>query len=257
MELYECCNTSRSTTTEEQFDEGVVQVISATLKAPTMRFSLLSPLLRHKRGTLSLLVTTVGIAVVFAVVAAYILQGRKAFLTTSSPAGMYKLVLSGEKDRPSLPMVDHSVFLTVFKNEKTLLASREIYSGDWLDAGFDDWYPQHRWLTEQSVHFYRDQFRQDGPNDTITVQNNSTKKISYLKVISVDILIILELDPKSTAVFSVSRARADSKWVSVDGQFESAQPIIGASQDFDLRKKTGPFSFGISVADAETTITGP
>jgi hypothetical protein len=184
------------------------------------------------------------------------LQGRKTLLTTSSPAGTYKLILFGEKDRPSVPTVDHSVFLTVFKNEKTLVVSREIYSGDWLDAGFVDWYPQHQWVTEQSLQFYRDQFRQDGPNDTITVQNNSTKKISYLKVISVDILIILELDTKSTAVFSVSRARADSKWVSVDGQFETGQPILASSQDFDLPKKAGPFSFGISVADFETTITG-
>lgn len=232
-------------------------MISATLKATTMEFSLLSCLLRNKRRALSLLLITVGITVVFSVVAAYMLQGRKTFLTTSSPAGTYKLILSGEKDRPSLPMVDYSVFLTVFKNEKTLVISREIYSSDWLDAGFVDWYPEHQWLTEQSLQFYRNQFRQDGPNDTVTVQNNSTKKISYLKVISVDILIILELDPKSTAVFSVSRARADSKWVSVDGQFETGQPIIAASQDFYLPKKTGPFCFGISVADAETAITGP
>jgi hypothetical protein len=222
-----------------------------------MEFNLLSHLLRNKRRAFSFLLITVGIVVVFSVVAAYMLHGKKAFLTTSSPAGTYKLILSGDKDRPSLPMVDHSVFLTVFKNEKRLVVSREIYSSDWLDAGFVDWYPQHQWVTEQSVQFYRDQFRQDGPNDTITVQNNSTKRISYLKVVSVDILIILELAPKSFAVFSVSRARADSKWVSVAGEFETGQPIIAASQDFDLGKKTGPFSFGISVADAETTITGP
>lgn len=89
-------------------------MISATLKAPTMEFSLLSRLLRHKLCALSLLVITVGIPVVFTVVAAYMLQGRKTFLTTSSPAGTYKLVLPGEKGRSSLPMVDHSVFLTVF-----------------------------------------------------------------------------------------------------------------------------------------------
>lgn len=225
---------------------------------PTMGFSLLSRLLRQMRSGWLLLVIAVGITLVFAVVVAYILQGRKSFLTTSSPVGTYKLILSGEKERPSLPMVDHSVFLTVFKNEKTpLVVSRKIYSGDWLDAGFAEWYPQHQWLTEQSLQFYRDQFRKDGPNDTVTVQNNSTKKISYLKVLSVDILIILELDPKSTAEFSMSGARADSKWVSVDGQFETGQPIIGASHDFNLRRKTGPFSFGISVADAETMITGP
>jgi hypothetical protein len=215
-------------------------------------------LLRHKRTILWLAVATVAMIIVVTAVVVYTSQTRKRiFLTTSSPGGIYKVVLSGEKQRPWLPMIDHSVFLTALKNEKTLVSNQEIYRGDSLDAGFDDWYPEHQWVTEQSMQFYRDEFRRDRPNDNVTVQNDSTKRIKYLKITSIDILIILELDPRSTAEYSVSRARQNLKWFSVDGQFESGQPIIGASKDFDRRKKTGPFSFQISVSDTATTITGP
>ena len=88
-------------------------------------------------------------------------------------------------------MVDHTVRLDVIKRGKPLVASRKLYSGDWLDASFNEWYPDHHWVSDQSVQFYREAFRRDSPNDNVTVKNSSGKKIALLKVVSVDLVIIL------------------------------------------------------------------
>lgn len=196
------------------------------------------------------------VALALGALALYYSQDRsKTFLTTSSPRGVYTVILSGRKDRPTLPIVDHSVKLDVLKSGKPFLSRRELYSGDSLDASFDEWYPQHQWVTEQSLQFYKDQFRRDLPNDTVTVENNSRSRISFLKIMSVDMLIVFDLDPHSTVTFSVSRARSDLKWTSVEGEFEGGQAIVGSSQNLDVSKRKRPVVFRINIADTGTTIT--
>lgn len=160
----------------------------------------------------------------------------------------------GRGDRPTLPIFDHSVVLEIVKRGKPFLSRRELYSGDWLDASFREWYPEHQWVTEQSLQFYKDQFRRDLPNDTVTVANNSSRRIRFLRIMTVDLLIVLDFEPKSTVTFSVSRARSDLKWTSVEGEFEGGQPITGSSRNLDVSGRKLPVSFRIDISDDATTI---
>ncbi|HKG48727.1 MAG TPA: hypothetical protein VKB02_18475 [Pyrinomonadaceae bacterium] len=177
------------------------------------------------------------------------------FLTTSSPSGTYRVTLSGGQHRPRVPLIDHVVFIGVSKFGKTVFQNKELYSGDWLDASFDDWYPQHQWVSDQSLVFYKDQFRQDLPNDTITLKNESQKRIAFLKIRSVDLLLIFEFEPHASTSLQVSRSRTDSTWVSVTGEFEGGQQIPTSTMSFDAPKNSGPLSLHILVSESGTTIS--
>ena len=160
----------------------------------------LSRVSRHRNAIVSIVFCLTALALSLGGLAIYDLRSQsKPFRTISSPNGVYTVVLSGRKDRPTLPILDHSVRMDVVKSGKPFLSNKELYSGDWLDASFDGWFPQHQWVTEQALQFYKDQFRRDLPNDTITLENNSSRRISFLKVMSVDMLIIFDLEPRSTA----------------------------------------------------------
>src|SRR5215213_1569203 len=104
---------------------------------------------------LALLFTFIA-AAVGAVQVANITSERVAFLTTSSPNGTYVVRLFGQKDRPKVPMVSHEVVFSVTREGKALSADNFFHSGDWLDPSFDLIYPQHSWVKENVLHFYRE-----------------------------------------------------------------------------------------------------
>ena len=218
-------------------------------------FRLASRVSRLRHAILSVVPCLIGMALSLGACAIYDpLSQSKPFRTTSSPGGVYTVVLSGRSDRPKVPIVDHKVLMDVVKSGKPFLSGKELYSGDSLDASFDEWFPEYQWVTEKSLQFYKDQFRRDLPNDTITLENNSSRRISFLKIMSVDMLIIFDLEPRSTATFVVSRARSDLKWTSVEGEFDGGQAIVGSSRDLDVSKRMRPVFFRITIGDTRTTI---
>jgi hypothetical protein len=181
----------------------------------------------------------------------------ETFLTTSSPNGTYIVRLTGRKDRPKILFVTHEVFFSVTKNGKEFLSNKYIHSGDWLDASFDSSYPQHAWVNEDRLHFYKQDFFRDGQPETIVVQNKTQKEIPYLRVTSVDAFLLFDIRPGAEFKLIVSGPRADNRWISVEGEFSDRQNIK-ESQGFVFDKgKKGPYTYHITLNSDKTTIDSP
>jgi hypothetical protein len=56
-----------------------------------------------------------------------------SFLSTTSPKGIYTVKLTGRKDRPKVPFLNHQVLFSVSRNEKVVVANKYLHSGDWFD----------------------------------------------------------------------------------------------------------------------------
>jgi len=71
----------------------------------------------------------------------------ESFLSTTSPKGTYTVRLTGRKDRPKVPFLNHQVLFSVSREEKVVVANSYLHSGDWFDPSFDILYPDHAWET--------------------------------------------------------------------------------------------------------------
>lgn len=196
---------------------------------------------------LALLLTFIA-AVVGAVHVVKTTNQTDVFLTTSSPKGSYVVSLSGRKDRPKLPMVSHEVSFSVTKDGKASSTNNYLHSGDWLDPSFDILYPQHEWITENVLHFYRKEFFNEGERESILVQNKTTKVIEYLRVTSVDSFLLFDVQPDATITLVISGPRADNRWVTVEGEFSDRQRIKRTGIGFLFAKDAkGPFTYQVDI----------
>lgn len=177
------------------------------------------------------------------------------FLSTTSPQGTYTVRLTGQKGRPKIPFAVHQVFFSVDLDSKVFLLDQYFHSGDWLDPSFNHLYPEHRWLGEDILQFYKEEFFNDGQPESIVVLNRTNRVIQYLRVTPLDTFLLFNVAPHSSVTLRVSPSRTDSRWISVQGQFQGGQPIKGNGSGFLFPKeKQGPFSYRVYIFDDHFTI---
>ena len=210
--------------------------------------------------------TMVNLAVLFTFIAAALgavqvvntTRKRVVFLTTSSPNGTYVVRLAGQKDRPKVPVVSHAVIFSVTKDGEPLLTDNLLHSADWLDSSFDLLYPQHYWVKENVLQFYRGEFFSEGTRESIVIQNKTDKVIEYLRVTSVDSFLLFDLQPHATLTLPISAARADNRWVSIEGGFPERKKIKQTGAGFLFPKdRQGPFVYYIYINENDLVIESP
>lgn len=206
---------------------------------------------------LALLITFIG-AAVGSVALFKIAAQSEAFLSTTSPKGTYTVQLTGLKDRPKVPFVSHKVLFSVSKGDKVLLSNEYLHSGDWLDPSFDLSYPEHRWVSDDILHFYRKELFNDDQHESIVILNKTGETIQYIRVTSVDTLLLFDLRPVSTTTLAVSTPRGDSRWINVEGEFLGGRRIKGNGIGFLFPKdKKGPFAYYVHINGNSLTIESP
>lgn len=172
----------------------------------------------------------------------------EVFLTITSPNGNYTVSLAGQKDRPKLPFVSHEVRFSVTKEGKETSTNNFLHSGDWLDPSFALWYPQHKWITENGLQFYKEEFFNDGQRERISVQNKTDKVIEYLRVTSIDSFLLFDIPPGATTTLTVSPPRSDNRWISVTGEFRDRQQIGQKGEGFSFGKdRKGPLTYFVAI----------
>jgi hypothetical protein len=179
------------------------------------------------------------------------------FLTTSSPNGTYTVRLTGRKGRPTILFRTNQVFFSVTRNAKEFLSNKHIHSGDWLDPSFDSSYPQYEWLSEDRLHFFREDFFRDGQPETIVVQNKTQKNIPYLRVASVDAFLLFDIKPGAAFKLIVSGPRTDNRWITAEGEFSDSQGIQQSEGFIFNKERKGPYTYHIIVNSDKTTIESP
>lgn len=175
------------------------------------------------------------------------------FLSISSPDRKYTISFSGQKDRPVLPFVDHSVRFEITTQGEILLKSRMFLSGDSLDPSFEILFPNHEWIGNNTLLLYRNQYRRDTAPDTVEVINSSDVTIRYLGIRSTDCAILLDVRPHSTITFKISGARIDSQSIFVEGLLSDARELPSQGAGFDIQDKK-PLALRITISETDITI---
>jgi hypothetical protein len=181
----------------------------------------------------------------------FFLKPLPTFLTTVSPDRTYTVSLKGQKSRPIF--FTATIRFDVLKNGASMLSDKFLYSADGMDIPFETWYPNHRWLNEQSIQFYREQNFRDAPPDTIVIANNTGKTIKYAKIDSIDIVIFFEMQPGFKVSIPTSQSKGESKWLSVEGEFSDGTNISEFGTDFD-KNRHEPKTFYVDLRAGRTTV---
>lgn len=179
------------------------------------------------------------------------LKPQPTFLTTVSPDRTYTVSLKGQKSRPIF--FTATIRFDVLKNGTSMLSDKFLYSADGMDIPFETWYPNHRWLNEQSIQFYREQNFRDAPPDTIVVANNTGKTIKYAKIDSIDIVIFFEMQPGFKVSIPTSQSKGESKWLSVEGEFSDGTNISEFGTDFN-KNRHEPKTFYVDLRPGRTNV---
>jgi hypothetical protein len=183
--------------------------------------------------------------------------GSSEFLITSSPNGTYRVSLSGQKGRPPLGLTSEVRF-EVFKNGELFVPKKYLHSGDSFDLSFEAGYPNHGWLRENVLHFYRDEYLKKDRLDKVIVSNSTSEKIRYLRVQSIDKFLLFDVEPRSSMELAASPPRGDIKWVGAEGEFSNGQKIELTGANFKTRKEFGEaFVYYVSITDHGLVIESP
>jgi hypothetical protein len=176
----------------------------------------------------------------------------KAFFSTTSPAGTYTVSLTGQKERPLFFMVEAR--FEVSKGGEPFVTNKHLYSFDSMDLSFELGYPNHRWLSESTVQFYREEYFNDGEPDTFLLVNNTGRAIKYALVESEDKFLLFDLPAESTTKLLNSPQRGDFKWLNIAGEFGDGRSIVSKPVDLAIpTTRRGGATYNISI-NADGTI---
>jgi len=179
------------------------------------------------------------------------------FLTTSSPNGTYRVSLTGRKGRPVLGLTSEVRF-AAFKDGELFVPKKYLHSGDSFDLSFEAGYPNHRWLRENVLQFYREEYFIKDRLDTVIVTNKTSEKIRYLRVQSTDKFLLFDVEPSFSMELAASPPRGDIKWVGAEGEFSNGQKIELTGVNFKTRKELGnAFVYQISITDHGLVVESP
>jgi hypothetical protein len=150
------------------------------------------------------------------------------------------------------------VRFSLSKNGESVLTDKPLHSGDWFDPSFAMLYPQHKWESDNVLHFYREEYFSHGTPSTITVVNNSGRAINYLRVTSVDTFLLFDVPAGSKTDLPVSPPRGNVRWVSVGGEFSEEQRIKENGANFLIRQGLGlPSTYYVYITGDVPTIESP
>lgn len=102
------------------------------------------------------------------------------FASVSSPDGTYQVVLMGQKERPLFFTAE--VRFDVLRNGRVFMTNEFLHSGDAFDRSFESGFPDHEWLGENVLHFYRKNDSSPQIEGNLRIVNRTKSKLKYLKV---------------------------------------------------------------------------
>jgi hypothetical protein len=171
-----------------------------------------------------------------------------AFLSTTSPGGIYTVNLTGQKGRPLF--LTNEVRFSVSKHGEPVVWDRHLHSADALDLSFEAGYPNYRWLGETVLQFYREDYFNAAPPDTLVIVNKAGRVIKWLRVQSVDKFLLLDLQPASEISLPNSAPRGSSKEIYVEGEFYGQESLKNQGVSIPVTQgRAGKLTYYVSITN--------
>jgi len=203
-----------------------------------------------------LLIGAVVLAMTFQIglVVYWCLDNPTVWLSTVSPNRKYTVELTGDKGRGGL-LIDSVVNYNVLKDGNAFVVGRRAHSGDWLDISFELAYPEHAWINDNTLRFWREPDRaKDRRSDLLLVSNNTDKVIRFLRVRTKDMFFVFDIPPNSKARLSFTHDSQNDFWA--EGEFEDGSSIeYGAG--FLENKSSEPLGYCMTIDYDRVTINSP
>jgi hypothetical protein len=180
--------------------------------------------------------------VLYLVIYSFFLKPLQTFLTTSSPDKTYTVSLRGQKTQPIFFTAE--VRYDVSKNGAPMLSNKFLSSADGLDFPFEFLYPNHRWIDEQTIQFYREENLRERPPDTVVVVNNTGKTLKLVRIGSTEIVLFFEMQPGFKDSIPSSQSKGDRKGLSVGVSLLTVQASWSLLLTLTLRDEGNPGLLG-------------
>lgn len=178
----------------------------------------------------------------------------RQFSSIESPDKTYTVNLRGRKSSPRFKFLLHSVYFDLHRRGERVVRRQLLHDGDSFDPGFEDLYPDHTWLNNSTLMFHNGKMA-DQP-DTLTIINDASKPIKFLqiKINSVELFLLFDLDRQARATVSF-RPQRDEGSMTLEGEFENGTKVRWARVSYyvvpgDKR----PYKEEIAIHDDTLTV---
>jgi hypothetical protein len=160
-------------------------------------------------------------------------------------------------DRPKISLFYHVVRFNLIENGQTIIRNAYAHSGDWMDISFELAYPEHAWVSENVIRFWRNPDGREDKSDTLLVSNDTDKAIKYLKIYAKDMFLVFDMQPKSSLRLSFSH-QPEGSWIDCEGAFEDGQRIEDNGVGFSRNDKLDePMHYCMSIDYSRVKIESP
>ena len=173
--------------------------------------------------------------------------------STVSPRQRYTVEVS--QYRP-FPFYERAVFLNVYRDGRTPVAHKLLYTGDFLDSDFRDLYPNPRFRSE-GIYELGDVMNDGstGRPGNLRIVNATQKEISYLLIETGGYKLVV-LDLKAGATVDLDLQYTGGLWC--QAQFaNSEQRLAHAVSVVDGADSKGNRQFSITVRGGNIAIESP
>ena len=178
-----------------------------------------------------------------------------AWLSTTSPNHTFTVELTGDKGRGGF-IIDSVVKYRLLKNGNVFVKDRVAHSGDWLDISFELAYPEHAWIGENVMRFWRKPNRiEEDRSDALLISNESYKTVRYLRIKTKDMFFLFDIQPRSAMKLSFTH-QFEGNYIWCEGEFEDGQ-YFQYHVAFLESNVSGPLSYCLIIRDDRLTIESP
>src|SRR5262245_46445085 len=175
------------------------------------------------------------------------------WLSSSSPDQTYKVELTGDKGRGGF-FVPAVVKYNLIKNGHLLAKNRKAHSGNAMDISFEIAYPEHTWISENVIRFWRNESGAiDDSVNKISISNVANKIVKYLMLKTTYMFFVFDIQPHSTLQLSFTR-RPEITSIWCEGEFDDGSRFeYGAG--FRESMTSEPLAYCMAIHDDQITIS--
>jgi hypothetical protein len=180
-------------------------------------------------------------------------NATRVLFSTVSPGQRYTVEVS--QYRP-FPFDERAVFLNVYRDGRTLVVHKLLYTGDFLDSDFRDLYPNPRFRSE-AIYELGDVMN-DGPTvrpGNLRIVNATQKEISYLLIETSGYkLVVLDLKAGATTALNLQYIGGLSCQAQFAGSGQRLSSAVSIADSADSKENR---QFSITVSDVNVAIESP
>ena len=181
-------------------------------------------------------------------------HNESALLRTDSPSLRSRVIVRYRYHDFLSLLTPNKVTFDLHRNHKTLLQSQDILTEYWSNENFMNKYASHRWEEESILRFIKNS---DDPAsfDLVSIENETSKRLSYVIVDCIDVLLVFDLDPNSRVTVGVPRSKWQT-WVVARAKYEDGEVVSNSGVDiFHKGKRVNQLHYVVSIGGETIQIT--